>query len=69
VEEWGYALGEDTCLFEEDSASEASQPDFDAGPDDPDTRRNVDLFVEKFVDEMEGVDYIASQEKLEEEIV
>ncbi|MCI78834.1 sulfate transporter, partial [Trifolium medium] len=27
VEEWGYALGEDTCLFEDESTSEASQYD------------------------------------------
>ncbi|GAU50621.1 hypothetical protein TSUD_410220 [Trifolium subterraneum] len=28
VEEWGYALGEDTCLFEEENATEASQSDY-----------------------------------------
>ncbi|PNX60099.1 putative sulfate transporter, partial [Trifolium pratense] len=31
VEEWGYALGEDTCLFEEEDESEASQTDYDVG--------------------------------------
>ncbi|GAU37762.1 hypothetical protein TSUD_102790 [Trifolium subterraneum] len=35
VEEWGYALGEDTCLFEEESDSEVSQNDNEVEHDDP----------------------------------
>ncbi|WJX94029.1 hypothetical protein P8452_75494 [Trifolium repens] len=31
VEEWGYAMGEDTCLFEEENGSEPSQADEDEG--------------------------------------
>jgi hypothetical protein len=59
VEEWGYAMGEDTCLFEEDNGSESSQADVDVGCDEPEARRNVDLLVENLVDVLEdenGVD-------------
>ncbi|GAU48515.1 hypothetical protein TSUD_244350 [Trifolium subterraneum] len=47
VEEWGYAMGEDTCLFEEGSATEASQSDCEEGHIDPDVCRNVDMLVDK----------------------
>ncbi|MCI31746.1 DUF4283 domain protein, partial [Trifolium medium] len=53
VEEWGYALGEDTCLFAVESDSEASQSDNEAEANDPDVRRNVDILVENFVDGLE----------------
>ncbi|MCI90075.1 hypothetical protein A2U01_0111365, partial [Trifolium medium] len=46
VEEWGYALGEDTCLFEEESTSEASQYDTDDRQGDPEVGRHVDALVE-----------------------
>jgi hypothetical protein len=49
VEEWGYAMGEDTCLFEEDSGPEPSQTDEEVGQGEPEVRNNVDLFVEKFI--------------------
>ncbi|MCI78974.1 DUF4283 domain protein, partial [Trifolium medium] len=45
MEEWGYALGEDTCLFEDESDSEASQPDHDEGHGDPEMRGHVDALV------------------------
>ncbi|GAU30969.1 hypothetical protein TSUD_63800 [Trifolium subterraneum] len=47
VEEWGYALGEDTCLFEEETETEASQSDCDEGHADPDVCRNVDMLIDK----------------------
>jgi hypothetical protein len=50
VEEWGYAMGEDTCLFEEESGSEPSQDDEGVGFVEPKASQNVDLLVEKFVD-------------------
>jgi hypothetical protein len=50
VEEWGYAMGEDTCLFEEDSAQESSQTDEEVGQGDQEVRHNVDLLVEKITD-------------------
>ncbi|MCI67389.1 DUF4283 domain protein, partial [Trifolium medium] len=49
VEEWRYALGEDTYLFEEESDTEESRSENEAGPDDPDVRRNVDMLVDNFV--------------------
>ncbi|GAU38420.1 hypothetical protein TSUD_52450 [Trifolium subterraneum] len=58
VEEWGYALGEDTCLFEEENGSEASQNDNEAEHNDPDNRRHVDILVEKLVDGLEEEDGI-----------
>ncbi|GAU48313.1 hypothetical protein TSUD_405300 [Trifolium subterraneum] len=43
VEEWGYALGEDTCLFEDESDEEASQTDHDEGQWDTEAERVVDI--------------------------
>ncbi|MCI88995.1 DUF4283 domain protein, partial [Trifolium medium] len=37
VEEWGHAMGEDSCLFEEESVSEASHFDCGDGFVDPET--------------------------------
>ncbi|GAU17134.1 hypothetical protein TSUD_106330 [Trifolium subterraneum] len=47
VEEWGYAMGEDTCLFEEENATEASQSDCEEGHVEPDAspRCSTLLFV------------------------
>ncbi|MCI46220.1 DUF4283 domain protein, partial [Trifolium medium] len=56
VEEWGYDLGEDTCLFEANGASEASQSDHDGGHGDPEVRRHVDALVERFVEGFEEED-------------
>jgi hypothetical protein len=56
VEEWGYAMGEDTCLFEEESGSESSQADEDERQGDPEASHNVELLVEKFTDVEKDVD-------------
>ncbi|MCI75094.1 hypothetical protein A2U01_0096361, partial [Trifolium medium] len=53
MEEWGYALGEDACLIEEGNASEASHSDNDEEHGDPEASNNVDMLVEKLVDEAE----------------
>ncbi|GAU38041.1 hypothetical protein TSUD_274430 [Trifolium subterraneum] len=50
--EWGYALGEDTCLFEAESESEASLIVNEMEHIDPDIRRDVDVMVGKLVDEL-----------------
>ncbi|GAU10105.1 hypothetical protein TSUD_422320 [Trifolium subterraneum] len=55
VEEWGYAMGEDTCLFEEEIASEASQSDCEEGHVDPNVRRNVDMLIDNIAVGMEEV--------------
>jgi hypothetical protein len=60
VEEWGYAVGEDTCLFEEENRSEASPTDDDVEYDEPEGRRDVDLLIEKLAEEVrdeDGVDF------------
>ncbi|MCI27000.1 hypothetical protein A2U01_0048198, partial [Trifolium medium] len=58
----GYALGEDTCLFEDDDASEASQSDHEEGHGDPEVRRHVDALVEQFAEDFEEEDDLGSQE-------
>ncbi|KAK2444862.1 heterogeneous nuclear ribonucleoprotein A0 [Trifolium repens] len=63
VEEWGYAMGEDTCLFEEENGSEPSQADEDEGHEGSDVRCNVDLLVEKIVDELQEDDGDAVSER------
>ncbi|GAU39751.1 hypothetical protein TSUD_219940 [Trifolium subterraneum] len=47
VEQWGYAMGEDTCLFEEECEAKASQHDLTEERDDLEARRNVDILIEK----------------------
>ncbi|GAU18974.1 hypothetical protein TSUD_178910 [Trifolium subterraneum] len=49
VEEWGYALGEDTCLFEE----EVSQANQDEGRWDTEAEKVADTMVGKLVDVLE----------------
>ncbi|PNX63627.1 putative sulfate transporter, partial [Trifolium pratense] len=60
VEEWGYALGEDMCLFEEEVESEGAQSVCGEGQIDPEARRNVDMMVNLFTDGVrdEGFDVI-----------
>ncbi|MCI66397.1 hypothetical protein A2U01_0087655, partial [Trifolium medium] len=58
----GYALGEDTCLFEDDRDSEASHANYDAGQDDPEVRRHVDALVEQFAEGLEDEDDYGSQD-------
>ncbi|XP_045798023.1 uncharacterized protein LOC123892263 [Trifolium pratense] len=53
VEEWGYAMGEDTCLFVDDSESEASHFDFEEGHIDLEERRNVDAVIESIAEGLE----------------
>ncbi|GAU12549.1 hypothetical protein TSUD_182630 [Trifolium subterraneum] len=61
VEEWGYALGEDTCLFEDESDEEASQADNEARHWDPEAERVVDTMVDKLADGLEVEDDTRSQ--------
>ncbi|GAU14077.1 hypothetical protein TSUD_169020 [Trifolium subterraneum] len=53
VEEWGYAMGEDTCLFEEENASEATEADCEEGQVEPDVGRSMDLLVDQIAVELE----------------
>ncbi|PNY17795.1 hypothetical protein L195_g014547 [Trifolium pratense] len=61
VEEWSYAMGEDSCLFEEESESEVSQADCGEGQVDPEVNRNVDMFINQFKEGMEEEDHIEPQ--------
>jgi hypothetical protein len=63
VEEWGYAMGEDTCLFEEENRSEASPTDDDVEYDEPEGRRDVDLLIEKLAEEVRDEDVVDFQGK------
>ncbi|PNX85375.1 putative sulfate transporter, partial [Trifolium pratense] len=65
VEEWGYTLGDDVCLFEDDGSSESSQADHDQVQGDPEARRHVDAIVENFAIGMEVEDDIGSRENFQ----
>ncbi|GAU23620.1 hypothetical protein TSUD_386090 [Trifolium subterraneum] len=69
VEEWGYALGEDTCLFEDESEAEASQTDNEVEHDDPEGRRDVDMLVKKLADGLGKEDDLQLREKPDEHII
>ncbi|MCI86130.1 hypothetical protein A2U01_0107409, partial [Trifolium medium] len=68
VEEWGYAMGEDTCLFEEENVTEASQSDCEVGHVDPEVCRNVDMLVDKIAKGLEEEDGDDFQGKADEEL-
>ncbi|XP_045797610.1 uncharacterized protein LOC123891756 [Trifolium pratense] len=53
VEEWGYSMGEDSCLIDEESESEESQADCGEGHVDPEVYRSVDMLVERFKEGLE----------------
>ncbi|PNX63823.1 hypothetical protein L195_g061813, partial [Trifolium pratense] len=53
VEEWGFAMGEDSCLLGEDFESELSNSTCGEGHVDPEARRNVDMLVNNFTDRLE----------------
>ncbi|MCI75357.1 hypothetical protein A2U01_0096626, partial [Trifolium medium] len=64
VEEWGYTLGEDSCLFKDESDSEASEPDYDVEHGDPDVCRHVDALVEELAEFVEEDDDLGLQEQV-----
>ncbi|PNX92129.1 putative sulfate transporter [Trifolium pratense] len=65
VEERCFALGEDTCLFEEGSDSESYQSDNDDGQGDPEVRRQIDTMVENFAKGVEEAGDIGSEENFQ----
>ncbi|PNX64625.1 hypothetical protein L195_g062208, partial [Trifolium pratense] len=62
-------MGDDSCLFEEDSVSEASQAECSEGLVDPEVQRNVDLLATKFKEDLEGEDRVVFQRTLDEEFL
>ncbi|MCI81217.1 hypothetical protein A2U01_0102490, partial [Trifolium medium] len=63
VEECGYTLGDDSCLFEDEKDSEASEPEYEEGYGDPDTRRHMDALVEKIAEDFNEAEGLGVQEK------
>lgn len=49
IEEWGFSLGEDACLSDDDGKSVVSCPDNAELHEDMDINNNVDILVEKIV--------------------
>jgi len=52
IEEWGFNIGEDACLFEDDG-EQNSQSDFAEVQGDPEAAKNVDSLVDKLVKDLE----------------
>jgi len=51
MEEWGFNIGEDACLFEDDNDSKVSLNDQIECHGDPEINNNADVLVEKLVEE------------------
>ncbi|PNX64961.1 hypothetical protein L195_g062365, partial [Trifolium pratense] len=58
---WGYAMGEDHCLFDEGSESEESQADYGEGQVDPEVNRSVDMIINKFKEGLDEEDIVEAQ--------
>ncbi|MCI87560.1 DUF4283 domain protein, partial [Trifolium medium] len=54
LEEWGLALGEDACLFDEETESEVYHSDNEAARCDPEASNNFDMLVDKISKDMEA---------------
>ncbi|MCI25806.1 DUF4283 domain protein, partial [Trifolium medium] len=65
VEEWGYTLGEDSCLLRDDDVSVTSHTNLEEGQGDPEVSRHFDTMVEDFAKGMIVEDDIGSQENFE----
>lgn len=52
IEEWSFNLGKDACMFEEDKDSKVSDLDHIEDHGDPEHSNNVDVLVEKLVDDL-----------------
>jgi len=61
VEEWGFKIGEDACLFEEGEES-PSQSDNEDAPVDIEARNNVENFVDKIIEELDSEDLNGRQQ-------
>ncbi|GAU33774.1 hypothetical protein TSUD_393360 [Trifolium subterraneum] len=54
IEEWGLALGEDACLFEDEAEPDSYHSDNEVMQGDPDASNNVDALVAKIVQHMDA---------------
>jgi hypothetical protein len=66
MEEWGYALGEDACLFDEEREEVASHSDNAVEHGQMEASHQVDMFVEKFAKGMEEDECMAFQKFAQE---
>jgi hypothetical protein len=57
VEEWGFELGDDACLMEEDTVSKASQAADDDYQCDPEASQQVDRLIDQFAKGVSGESY------------
>ncbi|CAJ2667051.1 uncharacterized protein LOC123905098 [Trifolium pratense] len=69
VEEWGYAMGEDSCLFDEGSEFEESQADYSEGQVDPEVNRSVDMLIDKFKEGLDEEDLVEGQGMRDDELL
>jgi len=56
AEEWGFSIGEDACLFEDDDDVVNDQPDSEDIHADPDVSKNVDTLIGKIVEELQSTE-------------
>ena len=52
IEEWGFNIGDDACLYEEDEDGTDTQPEKEEGRVDPEIDVNTDILVEKIVKDL-----------------
>ncbi|MCH83074.1 sulfate transporter, partial [Trifolium medium] len=72
IEEWGMALGEDACLFDDEPESETYQSDNEAEHGDPEASVNVGMLVDKIAEdmavEMEEEEHTRLREKVDDKV-
>ena len=54
IEEWGFNMGEDACLFEEDGSTEVTCMENDAIQDEEDANYHVDVLVDNIARNLEA---------------
>jgi hypothetical protein len=63
IEEWGFDLGDDACLMEDDVESKASLDADDESRGDPEASNQVDMLVDHIAKEVEDATCIDSQQQ------
>jgi hypothetical protein len=54
IEEWGFELGDDACLFEDDTVSKTSHATEDDYQCDPEASKQVDMLIDQFAKGVTG---------------
>jgi hypothetical protein len=63
IEEWGFDLGNDACLLEDDAASKVSLDADDASRGDPEASYQVDMLVDHIAQEVADANCTVSQQQ------